>query len=278
MSLRADLRRYGALSSRLLASIYRGPDFPARLRIAGWFERILGARRIVVDGRFGERFAVDRSDGVQAALLYHGAYEPEVVDALRVHLGPGDLLLDVGAHVGATSLPLARACGADVVAFEPDPEVAAVLRLNATLSGLDATRFRIESVAVGDQSARALLHRAPDSNIGRSTLCQIADAIGDVEVPVVSIDDYAAEQCLPRARAWKLDVEGAEERVLRGASATLSSQSPDVILFEDDAATVDQSRIAAVLLGHGYLVTHIVRPSGDVQARENFIATRGSCP
>lgn len=272
---RARLASLGPRSSRLLAAAYRGSDFPARLRILGWIRSACGNRRIEVGGRFGERFAVDPADGVQAALLYHGAYEPEVVDALRAHLAEGDVLLDVGSHVGACSLPLAVGFGVDVVAFEADPEVASVLQLNARINGLSEARFRIERTAVGDRDGRAVLHRAPDDNIGRSALSPLPDAVGQVEVPIVRLDGYLARHRLARVRAWKLDVEGAEGLVLAGASRTLSERPPAVIVFEDAARAPTESAVAATLVRHGYVIDRIARPGGDTQARENFIAVRG---
>jgi FkbM family methyltransferase len=272
--MRNDLRHHGPGWSALMQRLYRGPDFPARLRLLRWMERLAGARRLVVDGRHGERYAVDHGDYVQSTLLFDGAYEPEVADALRRYLRPGDLVLDVGANVGACSLPLACSLPVSVLAVEADPEVAALLRLNVSLSGIDAGRFEVVEAALADAPGRALLRRAPPGNIGRSTLEAMDDAVGEIEVDVLTIDQLGARDAPGRARCWKLDVEGAEARVLRGADRTLRESPPDVVVFEDAAATVGDSPVAAILRDRGFDCERIARPSGEVHPRENFIALR----
>ncbi len=274
MSLRRTTRAYGPLLSRSLERLYRGPDFPMRLRMLRWFESVVGRRRIVVEGLHGEQYAVDHRDLVQAAILRDRAFEPEVVDALRSHLRPRDLMLDIGANIGAIAIPVAVCTGASVIAFEADPEVAEVLRANARLSGLSAPSFIVECVALADEVGVSALRRAPESNIGRSTLEVLADAVGDVLVSVTTIDVLRDTGVFQQASAWKIDVEGAEARVLAGASKTLAEAPPRVIVFEDQAGSVAESAVARRLDSFGYEVSHIRRPMGEVQERENFLAVR----
>jgi FkbM family methyltransferase len=276
--MRDDLRHHGVAWSALMQRLYRGPDFPARLRILRWLERVAGARRLVVSGRCGERYAVDHADYVQSTLLFDGAYEPEVADALRARLREGDVVLDLGANVGACSLPLACAMPVSVVAIEADPAVAALLRLNARLSGIAPARFEVVVAAIADAPGRAVLRRAPQANIGRSTLEALDDAVAEIEVEVETIDRLRERGVFGRARAWKIDVEGAEARVLRGAQATLRECPPDLVVFEDAAVSVEESPIAAILKGHGFDCARIPRPSGEVHPRENFLALRRGAP
>lgn len=269
-----NLRHHGVTLSAFFQRLYRGPDFPARLRILGWLHRLAGNKRLVVTGRQGARFAVDPGDYVQSSLLFTGAYESEVIEAVRRYIQPGDVVFDFGANVGSFSLEVHKATGAAVVAFEADPLVADILRLNARLSGLDESSFLLLQCAVADISGYAGFHRAPGSNIGRSSLEDLVDSVEDIQVAVATVDELRSMGRIGHARCWKLDVEGAELRLLAGARSTLLEFPPDVIAFEDAAADVANSAIAVVLSRLGYKCERILRPSGEVHARENFLALR----
>jgi FkbM family methyltransferase len=133
-------------------------------------------------------------------------------------LVPGDIAIDLGAHVGNITRRLAET-GATVHAFEPDPVAFGLLRTN--VAGL--ANVTIHQAAAGDHDGRAVLHatRAHDPSSGRPSRANsivrrdrkmnLADG---VEVPLVDFARFLRE--LPRpARLVKVDIEGAEWAILR---------------------------------------------------------------
>jgi FkbM family methyltransferase len=134
-----------------------------------------------------------------------GRYEPEVTALLESELRPGDVFLDVGAHMGAFSL-LAAKKGAAAHAVEPDPASDRLLHLNAHRNQLP---IQTEASALSDHEGEVLL--ATDNGGGASRLdnhgvrvsCRPLDALG-LQPDIV-----------------KIDVEGAEAKVLRGGMGTL---------------------------------------------------------
>lgn len=143
---------------------------------------------------------------------------------------PG-LLVDVGAHDGLLSLPLSRLPGARVLAFEPLP--AAFARLRAACDGVPNIATRPQ--ALGDAPGSLTLSIPV---VGGVALEQWASTVKDfaghgthvgaerVAVPVVTLDSLD----LPDVTAMKLDAEGAEYEVLRGARATLRRCRPVLTL------------------------------------------------
>jgi FkbM family methyltransferase len=160
--------------------------------------------------------AVSRNDARQVQFF---------LDQLR----PGQTVYDIGAHYGEYAVLLAALVGPQgrVVSFEPDVAAQPVLRENLQLNGF-ADWVRVESCAISDtESTQTLFARHGDSksSLVRSGLGGSASD-ADVErydVAVVRLDDYVQSSGLPKPDLIKLDVEGAEINVLRGASETLRS-------------------------------------------------------
>lgn len=140
--------------------------------------------------------------------------------AFALHLlRPGDLLADVGANVGVWTV-LAAARGARVEAFEPVASAHARLVENVALNPF-ADQVRVHEAAVGETEGSLLMTTALDAGNHVVNESDETDGAGPlVRVPVVTLDDALGEA--EDLRLIKLDVEGWEVHVVRGAARTLA--------------------------------------------------------
>jgi FkbM family methyltransferase len=164
--------------------------------------------------------------------------EPDVVATVNRYVRPGNTCLDVGAHIGIITRALAAAAGGDgrVVAFEAYPENAEALR--STLADEGLGWVAVENVAVTDGAEAAVWLHPGRSRLGAewNVLGYDLDGVetlAEVEVPAASLDDF-----LPAGAPVdfvKIDVEGAEGRVLAGMHRLLREAKPIVLIeFHDD--------------------------------------------
>ena len=161
-------------------------------------------------------------------IFAYGFCEP-AASAMRSLLRPGDVAVDAGANIGLFSLVAAVAVGPSgrVIACEPSPGTAALLRSN-----VERNRFHwldVRQVAVAERAGVLQMHVfSPGS--GSSSFAPADIGTGErVEVPVATLDELAGD-LLDRVRVVKIDVEGAEERALLGASELLARARPDFII------------------------------------------------
>jgi FkbM family methyltransferase len=144
----------------------------------------------------------------------------------------GMIVYDIGANVGSYAMLASRLIGpkGTVVAFEPGPRNVEALTEHIRLNGL--ANVRIVAAALSDHQGTARFARAADRVTGR------LDEAGDVEVAVTTVDaEVAASGLVPRC--LKIDVEGAEAAVLRGAEKTLREHRP-VVFVATHGADVDR--------------------------------------
>ena len=153
----------------------------------------------------------------------NGDHEPWIQDLLKSELRAGDCYYDVGAHTGFFSLIASQFVGPTgrIVALEPDPENAAVLRANIAKNAL--TQITVLEVAVWSSSGRVTFERAPnESNRTQGRITQESDSRLDrISVPTARLDDLIFSEGHPVPQLIKMDVEGAEWDALQGARPAL---------------------------------------------------------
>jgi FkbM family methyltransferase len=165
--------------------------------------------------------------------LGKGFEEAEQSFLLRF-LQPGMMVLDVGAHNGLYTLLAHKRVGPQgrVIAFEPSPREQKRLRLHLRMNGVSS--LRVEPVALGASEGTADLY-VPQ---GRSTSFNslrppvVSEPVKRVPVPVITLDGYLAKAHITAVDFVKLDVEGAELDILKGAAALLSATPRPVFLCE----------------------------------------------
>lgn len=225
-------------------------------RLDQWLHRRRGV--IGVGPGRGLRFTAGPSNPAYE----NGTNELLVQAAVAAHLSDGGVLLDIGANVGFFSVIGARLVGPSgrVVAFEPVPANADLIRRNATANGF--SQISVVAKAVTDRAGRGQLVLAEYA--GGAALASVApppDACGEIEVDLVTIDGWLAGQPDLSPDLVKIDVEGAEAAVLHGMTATLGRRRPVVVVELDDstavAAEAKADECRAILEGHGYVVERL---------------------
>lgn len=178
-----------------------------------------------------------------------GTYQRDVLEVMRRHVRVGMAVYDVGAHMGYFALVLARLVGPDgrVCAFEPDPRNLEALRTNLTANRI--TNVNVAAAAVADQSAEVSFATFPFSSISHIADSRTPADARRITVKAITLDSFVYADGNPAPRFMKIDVEGAEARVLSGAARLLREAAPVVV------AEVWRSHwpeVRELMLSHGY--------------------------
>lgn len=160
------------------------------------------------------------------ASVYIDAVEPEQGHRMVRSLRPGDTFFDVGANVGYYSLLASRIVGerGRVIAFEPLLDNVAYLSKHVRLNHL----ANVDVLAVACSDANGIVTFARGANGALGKIAENGSG-GDMLVPALSLDDFHARTGL-LPNVMKIDVEGAELRVLTGAQALLDKSRPTIFL------------------------------------------------
>ena len=180
--------------------------------------------RLRFENAFGYTFHMDVFSSVHRTYLR--GYENESTRIFLHRLSPGDTVIDVGANVGWYSLLASMKVGPKgrVIAFEPNPKVAAVLRSNISLN--HCANVTIEECALSGESGMGRLYLHP-KNVGGNSLK--AKFLAYTIVKKTTFDDYARmHNVVPDF--VKLDVEGGETDVLKGMAWTLEHGRPEIMM------------------------------------------------
>jgi FkbM family methyltransferase len=173
-------------------------------------------------------------DDVQRSIvLNNGVWQPGVWQSIAGGLGQGAVFFDVGAHVGYYSMKAAPLVGPTgrVIAFEPDPPT--VVQLDANITVNHYSNVKVEAIACTDREQMLTLYSDQDHPAGASLSKVNAGEKGgqsSYSVRGRRIDDVVLELGLTRVDVMKVDVEGAEAFVLRGALETLKRFHPRLIV------------------------------------------------
>jgi FkbM family methyltransferase len=157
---------------------------------------------------------------------YEADYEPETFSFFRESLKPGSTVLDIGAHIGLFAVVTAKLVGKQgkVFSFEPTPFTRSVLEEVVRLNGCsDVVEVRGE--AVSDRLGKAIFHDTGDQISNANSLVDLERGKKNIEVDVISIDEFVRLKGI-KPDCLKIDVEGAELDLLRGARATFTDMRP----------------------------------------------------
>jgi FkbM family methyltransferase len=217
-------------------------------------------REIVV--RDSLTYDLDLSEGIDLGIYLGNFYERQTRSALSKLVSPGSLVLDIGANIGAHTLHLAQLVGpaGRVLAFEPTDFAFRKLRRNLDLNPSLASRVELfhcfltanDGVSVPNDiysswplAVEEGLHA---KHLGREMKTEMAQAR--------SLDSILAEQADRKVQLVKLDVDGFECDVLRGANSLLRDTRPIFVmelapyLLEERGASLDQ--LASCFIPNGY--------------------------
>jgi len=202
--------------------------------------RTFAHRKLAKRARFGDRtFHYTTAAGQRLELLHGGTsnylywlgeYEPETTALFCQLAADARIILDIGAADGLYAILAAAANpAARILAFEPGSDAAAVCARNFALN-LPLTRnVELHALALGDADAESTLYVAGETG-GTSSLNPAFRADRrEQRVVVRSGDSLLAELAIPKVDLIKLDTESTEPAVLRGLSATLRRDHPDIL-------------------------------------------------
>src|ERR1051326_6599252 len=245
------IRHHRVAEARMLAALGNVANFlarhpltrkhrmPAFARYVRWQIQSRLRDEIVYDWIEGTRLAVRRGMTGATGNIYAGLHEFHDMAFALHFLRPEDVFADVGANIGSYTVLASGVAGAVSIAFEPDPGTAERLHMNVQLNGI-SDRVSIHMMALGEEAGLARF------SIGRDTENHVLTSEEENwrEVPIQSLDAMVGE----RGPAFvKMDVEGYEAQVLRGARRVLADPRLQAVLTENQSEPV-----FAMLTGAGF--------------------------
>jgi FkbM family methyltransferase len=217
----------------------------ARLLLFHVRARVFHKRTCVPIGDHSKMWA-DRRFAHTVQLVLGNPPDWEYMQAWKTFLGPGTLFVDVGANAGLYSL-WAADLGSTVIAVEPEPAVRKALEESAALNRYE---FEIIPAALSDEAGTMRLSHGK----GSANHLLVDDGADGDEVEVRTLDEVLGDRT---ADGMKIDVEGAEYLVLRGAALAMAQRRIPVIQLEWNRTSrkhfgETRKSLADVLVASGY--------------------------
>ena len=210
----------------------------------------------------GRRFLAPLDDYVGRAAFYLGDLDPKLSKIAKLVVRDGDTVLDIGANLGLLTVLFSNLVGSAgrVLAFEPNPRV--LERLRRTVGEPGGENVEVFPFALGSQEGELELW-VPGDNLGMGSLVHnhgrtASEGVARVSVRV--LDDVLAGSGVVSIRLVKIDVEGFEAHVLRGAERCLREVRPHVILFEmNDPVPPGRHEVPLMLAAADYALYSITK-------------------
>ncbi len=249
-------------------------DFPLRNGKGAFYERFQerlapAERYVIAELPAGFRMKPDLHDPSHRKTFFYGAYdERHEISMVKRVLDEGEVFWDVGANIGVYSLlaaALVKNTGR-VVAFEPARVAYEMLLENIALNHFD--NILPFQVAVSDAEGEAVLFAAEHIADGGANL--FSPGKGQTltrTCRTVILDKFSRDMELPAPDFIKMDIEGAELAVLKGADLILTRDQPLLLMEMKDAvlraAGTDKASIQEVLTQYGYVPAFLHRRKWD---------------
>jgi FkbM family methyltransferase len=176
------------------------------------------------------KFYAQKGDAGIVANIYFKLFDYEDSMFLLHHLKQNDLFVDIGANVGHYSLLAAGICKADVIAFEPIPSTFIKLEKNLMLNNL-SKKIKAFNIGIGEENS--ILNFTKTNDVMNSVALEYETNV--VSIQVKKLDDVLINN---NPTFLKIDVEGFEYFVLKGATAVLANVNLKYIIIELNSSTL----------------------------------------
>ncbi len=225
---------------------------------------------------FGYSIDLDLADYIQRS-IYLNTFEEHESSLVKGYLKRGMTFVDVGANVGYYTLMAASLVGTEgqVLAFEPSPY--AFGRLESAIKKNSLAQVHVAQVGLSDAAGELQLYIR--ETIGNHTPSMLANEGGTpINVPVQRLDDYLRAAGVDHVDLMKIDVEGFEPNVIRGAGGYLKTGKIRAILCEFnnywlEANNIKPSRLYEEIIQQGYEVAN-GKPDFNVGLQNLFFTLR----
>lgn len=232
---------------------------------------VMGGRKLIGLGatsqvkRSGVKWELDLREGIDFSIWLLGSFEPETVSCYQRIVKPGDIVLDIGANIGAHTFFLAKSVGEQgrVIAFEPTDYAYSKLSKNSSLNPELASRIQCMQYMLVDSEAQdtptpelysswPLRDEADLHDLHQGRLMTTSGA------QPKTLDVVISSIGLERVDCIKLDIDGFECGMLRGAREVLTRWHPPIIMelapyvLEEQGASL--SELIQLLKDYGYLL------------------------
>jgi FkbM family methyltransferase len=219
-----------SLTHKIIQKLLSAPKFPGRdfliEKLPKWFIKpAIG--KVELTTNFGFKINLDPvfDKNIENVIYERGVYEQGTVSVLQDFLETGDTFVDAGANIGWLSLVAANKVGINgkVIAFEPVPSTFEILKSNKSLNNFK--QIELNQFALGRKTERLTIYPETENRGGASILNHQSNK--GVEIEVKKLDDLKLSS---KVDVLKIDVEGFELDVLKGAVETIQKDKPKLII------------------------------------------------
>lgn len=260
--------------ARILKEVFRPFTFRGKARLLHAISPKIGERTVKI---FGYSIDLDMADFIQRS-IYLDVFEQHESSLVKGYLKRGMTFVDVGANVGYYTLMAASLVGAEgrVLAFEPSPY--AFDRLASAIKKNLLAQAQVTQIGLSDTPGELQLFIP--KIVGNHSPSMIANEGGaPINVPVRRLDDYLTMAGINHVDLMKIDVEGYEPNVLRGAEGYLKAGNISAILCEFnnfwlEANNTNPSEFYEEIIEYGF---HLSNGSPDLSGGfQNLLFTLSS--
>ncbi len=232
---------------------FKGKNRIAKLLMGKFLQR---TKDIIIDANDGLKYKLPNLvESIAFSLYVNGYYEKETIDFILEKLPLNANFIDVGANIGAISLPLCKKrTDIKAICIEASPKVYAYLKFNVELNNV--SNAILINKAVNDDDGKKISFFSPDDLFGKGSMSPIFTEKSE-EVETTRLTSIISKLNIGKIDFLKVDVEGYEFFVFKGAKDLLVSENaPDIIFEFLDWAETDATKEAGIaqrlLIEYGY--------------------------
>ncbi len=243
-----------------LSDAYRFlPAFKGKKRMGAlFFKKVIYQHSDhIISCRRGLKYSIiNTHDSVGRDLFFNGIYEPGTIRAIEENLLDGDVMIDAGANIGAISLPVAKNKNVTIFGFEPAHNIFKILQKNIAANNL--ANIKVFPLALSNENGEVDFYES-DRVHGWSGIVKI-DSFDHYKVQAITLENFTKENHIDDIAVLKMDVQGWEYYVLRGAEKLINQKKIKNIIFEfewwaEQNAGLEIGTAQKFLINKGYTLT-----------------------